>query len=177
MDKGKAHLLCLLRPVVFIWTRDTRAVDQLSRREVDPPLPFSCPLPGCLPFDLQAFYPKSCMTWGLARGGRVWEPAGKGDGERRKIKGRKAAGTHLLGTGQGGPDPGKSACLLSAVTQAPPSLLCSLCDTGLSPLVAAANRRCSRCPGRCGDMLPGCKELLAKRERRPSKCQHCKSEN
>lgn len=39
--------------------------------------------------------------------------AGKEDGERRKIKKRKAAGTHLLGTGQeGGPGPGKSARLL-----------------------------------------------------------------
>ena len=116
--------------------------------------------------------------------GGFGSPAGKGDGERKKIKERKAAGTHLLGTGQeGGPGPGKSACLLSPVTQPPPSLLCSLCDTGLSPLVAAPNRRCSRCPadmetppGR-GDVLPGCKELLAKTERRSSKCQHCKSEN
>lgn len=79
--------------------------------------------------------------------GGFGSPAGKGDGERKKIKERKAAGTHLLGTGQeGGPGPGKSACLLSPVTQPPPSLLCSLCDTGLSPLVAAPNRRCSRCP-------------------------------
>lgn len=84
--------------------------------------------------------------------GGFGNPAGKGDGERSKIKERKAAGTHLLGTGQeGGPDPGKSACLLSPVTQPPPSLFCSLCDTGLSPLVAAPNRRCSRCPGRRGD--------------------------
>lgn len=78
MDKGKAHLLCLLHPVVFIRTRDARAVDQVSGGEVDPPLPFSCPLPGRLPFDLQAFYPKSCMSWGLARGRRVWEPSRKG---------------------------------------------------------------------------------------------------
>lgn len=79
--------------------------------------------------------------------GGFGSPAGKGDGERKKIKERKAAGTHLLGTGQeGGPGPGKSACLLSPVTQPPPSLLCSLCDTGLSPLLAAPNRRCSRCP-------------------------------
>ena len=78
MDKGKARLPCLRHPVVFIRTRDARAADQVSRREVDPPLPFSCPLPGLLLFDFQAFYPKSCMTWGLARGGRVWEPSRKG---------------------------------------------------------------------------------------------------
>lgn len=39
-------------------------------------------------------------------------PTRKWGRERRKIKKRKPAGTHLLGTGQeGGPGPGKSACL------------------------------------------------------------------
>lgn len=43
-----------------------RAVDQVSRKEVDAPLPFGCPLPVLLPFVFQTFYPpKSCMTWGL----------------------------------------------------------------------------------------------------------------
>lgn len=45
--------------------------------------------------------------------GGIGGPAGKEAGERRKIKKRKAAGTHLLGMGQEGVlGPGKSAHLL-----------------------------------------------------------------
>lgn len=73
MDKGKAHLPCLPHPVVFIRTRDARAVDQVSRKEVDAPLPFSCPLPVLLPFDFQAFYPKILYDVGA---GQRWEGLG-----------------------------------------------------------------------------------------------------
>lgn len=92
----------------------------------------------------------------------------KGRGKRRKAQERKAAGSHLLGTGQeGGPGPGKSARLL--LHSPPPSLLLSLCP-GLRPCVEARNSRRCRQPnpegnptGR-GDLLSCCEEPAASSE-------------
>lgn len=103
---------------------------------------------------------------GLRRGGRL----------------RKAAGTHLLGSGQeGGPSLGKP---FSSPTMHPLPASSSVCGTqGLSPLVAAPNRKHHRRPGSVetptgrGDVLPCGKEPVARMKQCPSWCQHCKSEN
>lgn len=138
------------------------------------------PVPGPLSFDSPALHPASWTARGLARGGR--EGAQPERGLRRGGRLRKAAGTHLLGSGQeGGPSLGKP---FSSPTMHPLPASSSVCGTqGLSPLVAAPNRKHHRRPGSVetptgrGDVLPCGKEPVARMKQCPSWCQHCKSEN
>lgn len=144
------------------------------------PAACSCPVPGPLSFDSPALHPASWTARGLARGGR--EGAQPERGLRRGGRLRKAAGTHLLGSGQeGGPSLGKP---FSSPTMHPLPASSSVCGTqGLSPLVAAPNRKHHRRPGSVetptgrGDVLPCGKEPVARMKQCPSWCQHCKSEN
>lgn len=144
------------------------------------PAACSCPVPGPLSFDSPALHPASWTARGLARGGRGGAQPERG--LRRGGRLRKAAGTHLLGSGQeGGPSLGKP---FSSPTMHPLPASSSVCGTqGLSPLVAAPNRKHHRRPGSVetptgrGDVLPCGKEPVARMKQCPSWCQHCKSEN
>lgn len=141
------------------------------------PAACSCPVPGPLSFDSPALHPASWTARGLARGGREGGPAREGVKERRKTE--KSSWNSSPGVWpRRRPKPGETFRL----PRCTPSQL-PLQSQGLSPLVAAPNRKHHRRPGSVetptgrGDVLPCGKEPVARMKQCPSWCQHCKSEN